>query len=95
MAGSVISVEVQYRLGFFGFLAGSEVSEQGDLNVGLLDQRAALDWVQRNIKAFGGDPNRVTIWGGSAGGGSVTYQLIAGGAFDQPPFSAAIPEYPW
>ncbi|EKG12270.1 Carboxylesterase type B [Macrophomina phaseolina MS6] len=93
--GSIIYVEVQYRLGFFGFLAGAEVSEQGDLNVGLLDQRAALDWVQRHIKAFGGDPSRVTIWGGSAGGGSVTFQLTAGGAFDQPPFSAAIPEYPW
>ncbi|OJD30820.1 alpha beta-hydrolase [Diplodia corticola] len=93
--GSLIYVEVQYRLGLFGFLAGSEVKESGDLNVGLLDQRAALDWLQRNIKAFGGDPNRVTIWGGSAGGGSVTLQLTAGGAFDQPPFSAAIPEYPW
>ncbi|KAL0259593.1 hypothetical protein SLS55_005330 [Diplodia seriata] len=93
--GSLIYVEVQYRLGAFGFLAGSEVKENGDLNVGLLDQRAALDWVQRHIKAFGGDPSRVTIWGGSAGGSSVTLQLTAGGAFDQPPFSAAIPEYPW
>lgn len=93
--GSLIYVEVQYRLGFFGFLGGAEVSEKGDLNAGLLDQRAALDWLQRHIKSFGGDPNRVTIWGGSAGGGSVTFQLTAGGAFDQPPFSAAIPEYPW
>lgn len=41
----------------------------------------------------GGDPAKVTIWGGSAGGGSVTAQLIAGGAFDEPPFSKAIVEY--
>ncbi|KAK4998932.1 hypothetical protein LTR66_001922 [Elasticomyces elasticus] len=93
--GSMIYVAMQYRLGVFGFLAGEEVIQNGDANVGLLDQRAALDWVQRNIRAFGGDPSRVTIWGGSAGGGSVTHQLIAGGAVDEPPFSAAIPEYPW
>ena len=41
----------------------------------------------------GGDPAKVTIWGGSAGGGSVTMQLIAGGAYDDPPFSGAIAEY--
>ncbi len=86
-------MSIQYRLGLFGFLAGSAVIGDGVANAGLLDQRAALEWVQRNIRAFGGNPNRVTIWGGSAGGGSVTYQLIAGGGFSEPPFSAAIAEY--
>jgi len=45
--------------------------------------------------AFGGNPANVVIWGGSAGGGSVSLQLTAGGAYDDPPFAAAIPEYPW
>ncbi|KAK5114101.1 hypothetical protein LTR62_002670 [Meristemomyces frigidus] len=93
--GSIVYVSIQYRLGLFGFLGGSQVAENGVLNAGLLDQRLALEWVQRNIRAFGGDPARVTIWGGSAGGGSVTLQLTAGGAVDNPPFSAAIAEYPW
>lgn len=68
--GSMLYVSVQYRLGAFGFLSSSEVRENGQANVGLLDQRAALGWVQRNIRAFGGDPGRVTIIGGSAGGSS-------------------------
>lgn len=89
----MIYVSIQYRLGIFGFLSGSQIAQNGVLNAGLLDQRAALEWVQRNIGAFGGDPAQVTIWGGSAGGGSVTMQLIAGGAYDLPPFSGAIAEY--
>jgi carboxylesterase type B len=93
--GNIIYVSIQYRLGLFGFLGGNEIAQDGVLNAGLLDQRLALEWVQRHIQAFGGDPARVTIWGGSAGGGSVTYQLIAGGGYDDPPFSAAIAEYPW
>ena len=56
----------------------------------------ALEWVQQNIAGFGGDPSKVTIWGGSAGGGSVTAQLILHGGTDpSPPFSGAIAEYPW
>jgi len=44
---------MQYRLGIFGFLGGGQIAQDGVLNAGLLDQRAALDWVQRNIAAFG------------------------------------------
>ncbi|KAH8804575.1 Alpha/Beta hydrolase protein [Xylogone sp. PMI_703] len=93
--GQMIYVVVQYRLGLFGFLAGSEVIENGEANTGLLDQRAALMWIQRHIASFGGDPSRVTIYGASAGGGSVLYQLLANGGSDTPPFSAAIAELPW
>lgn len=67
----MIYVSIQYRLGAYGFLAGAEVTENGDRNVGLLDQRAALMWLQRHIRKFGGDPSKVSIIGGSAGGGSV------------------------
>ncbi|KAJ3995089.1 Alpha/Beta hydrolase protein [Lentinula boryana] len=63
----IVLVIMQYRLGLFGFLAGSEVEENGDLNAGLLDQDFALRWVQTHISKFGGDPAKVTIWGESAG----------------------------
>lgn len=68
--GEFIYVATQYRLGAFGFLSSAEVRENGAANAGLLDQRSALEWVQRNIRFFGGDPAKVTIYGGSAGGGS-------------------------
>ena len=71
----VILVSVAYRLGAFGFMAHPELTaEQGGYsgNYGLLDQIAGLQWVKRNIAAFGGDPSRVTIFGESAGGISVS-----------------------
>ncbi|KAJ7342616.1 Alpha/Beta hydrolase protein [Mycena albidolilacea] len=67
-AEPLIFVTFEYRLGQFGFLAGTPVHQSGQLNAGLLDQRAALEWVQTYIGNFGGDKSRVTIWGQSAGG---------------------------
>ena len=61
--GGLIYVQIQYRLGMWGFLGGNEIAENGVRNAGLYDQRAALDWVQRHISAFGGDPAKVTIIG--------------------------------
>jgi len=84
----VIVVLAFYRLGVFGFLAGQEVKNNGDLNAGLLDQTFALEWVQEHISLFGGDPQRVTIWGESAGAGSVLQHVIANGGNTEPPLFA-------
>jgi para-nitrobenzyl esterase len=73
----VIVVTINYRLGLLGFLTAPELDAQSPYHVsgnyGLLDQIEALRWVKRNIAAFGGDPKRVTIFGQSAGGGSVQF----------------------
>jgi para-nitrobenzyl esterase len=72
----VIFVSMNYRVGRFGFFAHPGLSAEGTGgNFGLLDQIAALKWVQSNVSAFGGDPNRVTIFGYSAGGWSVNALL--------------------
>ena len=71
----VVVVSVSYRLGVFGFLAHPELTKEsgkGSGNYGLQDQIAGLRWVKDNITRFGGDPNRVTIFGESAGGISVS-----------------------
>ncbi|KAH7920072.1 alpha/beta-hydrolase [Leucogyrophana mollusca] len=87
----VITVLIQYRLGVFGFLSGEAIKEGGALNAGLLDQNYALQWVQAHIAAFGGDPTKVTIWGESAGAGSVIQHLVAHAGNTQPPlFKAAM-----
>jgi len=75
----VIYVEVNYRVSGFGFLAGSELQKDGSTNLGLRDQRLGLQWVAENIAAFGGDPDKVTIWGESAGAISVFDQTIING----------------
>ncbi|NDV85190.1 carboxylesterase family protein [Aurantimonas aggregata] len=78
--GDIVVVTMNYRLGFFGFNAFAEIFEGDDrfaANAGLLDQRLALEWVRNNIAAFGGDPERVTIAGESAGAASVAFHLVS------------------
>ena len=75
----VVLVTINYRLGAFGYLAhpllSGESEHDASGNYGLLDQVAALGWIQRNIAAFGGDPSRVTIFGESAGSWSVNHLM--------------------
>jgi para-nitrobenzyl esterase len=77
----VVVVAMNYRLGPFGFLALPQLSAESangaSGNYGLLDQIEALRWVKRNVAAFGGDPDRVTIFGESAGGNSVYALLLS------------------
>ncbi|KAF9468189.1 Alpha/Beta hydrolase protein [Collybia nuda] len=87
----VVVVIIQYRLGVFGFLPGAAVKNNGALNTGLLDQEFSLKWVQTHIGKFGGDPTQVTIWGESAGAGSVFQHVIANDGKTTPPlFRGAI-----
>lgn len=76
----VVFISINYRVGVFGFMAHPDLSKESGYgasgNYGFLDQVAALKWIQKNIAAFGGDPNNVTIAGQSAGAFSVT-ALIA------------------
>jgi len=89
---NVILVIANYRVDVFGFLALEELGEEDPNhstgNLGLLDQRAALRWTQRNIGAFGGDPKKVAIFGASAGGFSVCSHLVS--PMSRGLFSAAI-----
>src|SRR5580698_361557 len=89
----VVLVSVAYRLGQLGFLAHPELSAENhghSGNYGLLDQIAGLQWVKRNIAAFGGDPNRVTIFGESAGG--IAVSMLAASPLAKGLFQGAISE---
>ncbi|PCH36159.1 sterol esterase [Wolfiporia cocos MD-104 SS10] len=88
----VIFVSHNYRLNAFGFLASQEVADVGHTNIGLRDQRLALEWVQQHISAFGGDSSKVTIWGNSAGSWSVGFHMILNGGDNQGLFRGAIME---
>jgi carboxylesterase type B len=91
----MIVVALNYRLGAFGFLAGPEVEENGVLNAGLLDQRFALEWVQKNIGRFGGNARKVTAIGESGGASAIMLQMAAyGGKAGSTPFQQAILQSP-
>jgi para-nitrobenzyl esterase len=102
----IVALTVNYRLGAFGFLSHPDLTKesphQASGNYGYLDQSAALQWVQKNIAAFGGDPKRVTIAGESAGSISVSAQmasplsrnLIAGAIGESGSILGALPASP-
>ncbi|TBU28362.1 extracellular triacylglycerol lipase precursor [Dichomitus squalens] len=75
----IVYVSVNYRVGPFGFPQGTEAAQLGALNVGLKDQLAGLSWVQKHIRAFGGDPTKVTIFGQSAGSISIAQLYLNSG----------------
>ncbi|KAJ5788039.1 hypothetical protein N7457_003029 [Penicillium paradoxum] len=86
----VLGVSINYRLAAFGFLDSKEVRAEGNTNLALRDQRIAMRWVKKNIEAFGGDPNKITIWGESAGAYSVGAHLVTNGGNNEGLFRAAI-----
>ncbi|THY03363.1 carboxylesterase family protein-like protein [Aureobasidium pullulans] len=95
-ADGIIFVSINYRLGALGWTSGPALqSQNGTANLGLHDQRFALEWVQNNIHLFGGDPHNVTAMGESAGAGSIMYQIAAyGGLNGSVPFKRAIIQSP-
>jgi para-nitrobenzyl esterase len=102
----IVAITVNYRLGVFGFFAHPELTQESphhsSSNYGLMDQSAALRWVKQNIAAFGGDPNKITIAGESAGSVSVSAQmasplsknLIAGAIGESGSLLGALPPVP-
>ncbi|KAK5165388.1 uncharacterized protein LTR77_008917 [Saxophila tyrrhenica] len=82
-----IVVTINYRLNIFGFPNAAGLDDQ---NLGILDQRMALEWVRDNIEAFGGDPSRITLWGQSAGAASVDINNFA--FYDDPIVTGFFPQ---
>ncbi|CAJ2510279.1 Uu.00g061790.m01.CDS01 [Anthostomella pinea] len=88
----VLAVSMNYRLAMWGFLQTAQLLAEGSSNAGLLDQRLALQWVQENIAAFGGDPSNVVLWGESAGAQSIAYHLFSYDGRDDGLYRGAIME---
>ncbi|KAL9935827.1 hypothetical protein V8E36_005404 [Tilletia maclaganii] len=94
----IIYINLNYRLGIFGFLGGKEMYDSdaagtAALNAGYWDQHQALQFIEANIASFGGDPSQITIWGQSAGASSVAAHLLAdSGRSGSSLFSKAIME---
>ncbi|GAA5903188.1 hypothetical protein JCM6882_006988 [Rhodosporidiobolus microsporus] len=92
MGMPIIFTSINYRLLVGGFPSGNEAHSLGIENLGLLDQRLGMEWIQDNIAAFGGDPGKVTVMGESAGGSAILQHLVAYGGQKQSLFRAAIVE---
>ncbi|KAF7554938.1 hypothetical protein G7Z17_g2542 [Cylindrodendrum hubeiense] len=73
----IVAVSINYRLSYWGFLFSQELEDAGAGNIAFRDQRIALQWLHDNIAAFGGSPDKLTIWGESAGARSLGMQLVA------------------
>lgn len=90
----VIYVSFNYRLGAFGWLSGPDYVRQGGVpNVGFFDQAMAIKWVRDHIRSFGGDPNRITVFGESAGASSILHHVTAPRSL-RPQFAQAILQSP-
>ncbi|TVY51882.1 putative secreted lipase [Lachnellula cervina] len=87
---NMIVVTFNFRVGPYGFLASEAIRHDGDLNVGLLDQQKAMQWVQKHISSFGGNPAHVVLMGTSSGGGDVLHHLAAYAGNPPHPFVGAI-----
>lgn len=95
---NVIFVAGNYRVGAFGWLAGSYMEENAPPNAGLHDQRKMLEFVRDNIGKLNGDPSLVSLWGESAGAGSILHHLVAKDGQQDPLFTKAIlqsPAFEW
>ncbi|NXL69022.1 ACES Acetylcholinesterase, partial [Chordeiles acutipennis] len=93
----LVVASMNYRLGALGFLAFPGHPEAPG-NVGLLDQQLALRWLQKNVRSFGGDPQRITLFGESAGGASVGFHLLSSSSrslFQRAILQSGSPNGPW
>ncbi|KAM0147446.1 hypothetical protein ACHAPC_008981 [Botrytis cinerea] len=92
---NMVVVTFNYRVGPYGFLASEDIRNEGDLNVGLLDQRKAMEWTKKNIALFGGNPEHIVLMGTSSGAGSVLYHLAAYNGKPTDLFVGAIASSSW
>ncbi|KAK3686622.1 hypothetical protein LTR37_019644 [Vermiconidia calcicola] len=89
MGHPVVVVNINYRVGIFGFAQSKALEQEGSENAGLRDQRLAIEWTRDNIGSFGGDPEHITILGQSSGGLAVGLQIMAYGGSQPVPFQQA------
>ncbi|KAF1985371.1 glycoside hydrolase family 31 protein [Aulographum hederae CBS 113979] len=92
--GQMIQISSNYRVGPFGFLAGSTTEEQATPNAGIWDQIVALEWIQKYAPMLGGNKDDVSIWGESAGAGSIWLHPILEGGKRDPLFKKAVIQSP-